>query len=86
MRTTRCKMTVTQCKKMQHDDGTHYATHLELDAVTDGSTPENESFWEATPSGRMSLEVNNVSALPADLEVGDAFYVDLIPITNPRKA
>jgi hypothetical protein len=41
-------------------------------AVTDGS-PENKAFWEATPSGELS-----VSTVKQDVfEVGTEYYLDI---------
>lgn len=40
-----------------------------------GKDPENDLFWDATPSGEAALQF----AEKPDLKVGDYYYMDLIP-------
>ena len=49
--TTRCKMT---CRTV--DEGV--TGLVELSPVC-GDTPENKAFWDATPSGRVTLWISN---------------------------
>lgn len=48
---------------------------LLFNPVTGGKSPENASFWKATPSGSITLGVDNLAAV-ADMKVGDEFYLD----------
>jgi hypothetical protein len=38
----------------------------------------NRSFWEATPNGKIEMQINNPSALQ-QFEVGKEYYVDFLP-------
>lgn len=46
-----------------------------LNAVTGDGTPENQSFWNATPSGSMKIVITNPAARDF-LKVGKAYYLD----------
>jgi len=46
-----------------------------LQAVTDDGTPENESFWNATPSGRLEISITNPAA-QGFFSPGTAYYLD----------
>lgn len=57
-------------------------THVWGDAQTlvfrpqyDGSIPEDQRFYKATPSGEFIMQVNNPVALEA-LKLGKYYYVD----------
>jgi hypothetical protein len=50
---------------------------VNLQAVTDGSQ-ENESFWKATPSGAITLSIDNMAALVL-FKPGMEYYVDFRP-------
>lgn len=39
---------------------------------------ENKRFWDATPSGSIEMQVNNMAALE-QFEPGQEFYVDFTP-------
>lgn len=43
-----------------------------------GDTPENKSFWKATPSGEIKLYVVNEAAA-VQFEPGKEYYVDFTP-------
>lgn len=73
-------MTVTKADKLIDSEGNHYQTTVEMWPVYDDACEENKAYWDATPCGSLSLSVNNVSALPDDLAVGDEFYIDLTRI------
>jgi hypothetical protein len=38
----------------------------------------NRSFWEATPNGKIEMQINNPAALQ-QFEVGKEYYVDFLP-------
>lgn len=44
-----------------------------------GNSPENKQFWEATPSGKIELQVVSESAIKA-FDVGSEYYVDFIKV------
>ncbi|MDN8617853.1 hypothetical protein [Variovorax ginsengisoli] len=50
---------------------------VKLQPVTSGSE-ENKKFYEATPSGEITLGTINQDAL-AQFEIGKEFYVDFTP-------
>lgn len=76
--TTRCKFKCNSVTKATGWGGSPFHYSAKFAAVTDGS-PENKSFWEATPSGELS-----VSTVKQDVfEVGKEYYLD---ITEAPKA
>jgi hypothetical protein len=48
---------------------------FELGAVTDDGTPENERYNKATPSGALSIQIDNPAVVDF-LEVGKSYYLD----------
>jgi hypothetical protein len=51
---------------------------ITLSAVTTDDTPENQRFHKYTPSGTITMQVDNPPAADA-FEFGKAFYVDFTP-------
>ena len=45
----------------------------------DQSIPEDRRFAQATPTGELSMYVNNPVAV-AELTIGKYFYLDLVPV------
>ena len=39
-----------------------YSKTVNLSPVTDDGNPENKAFWEASPSGQLTLRITNKSA------------------------
>lgn len=78
MSTVRAKFkvqSVTVTAHWQKDKG-HVGT-VKLAPVT-GDSPENKTFYDATPSGSIDLGTINQAAL-ALFEIGREFYVDFTP-------
>lgn len=44
-----------------------------------GNSPENKLFWEATPSGKIELQVVSDSAIK-QFDIGSEYYVDFIKV------
>jgi hypothetical protein len=66
--------------KFYVESTTHYKSGgitVRLNPVL-SNTEENKSFWEATPSGHMELQINNPSAIRF-FDIGAEYYVDFIP-------
>ena len=56
---------------------------LEFSAVhSEDPNSENRKFWEATPSGKIELNIVNPEALK-DFDIGKEYYVDFIPVVAP---
>lgn len=55
------------------------ARTLVLRPQYDTSIPEDQRFFSATPTGEMTMVVNNPAAL-AEMELGKSFYVDFTPV------
>jgi hypothetical protein len=54
-------------------------TSLEFMPVTaSDKNPENKKFWEATPSGKIELNIVNPEAVK-EFELLKSYYVDFIP-------
>ncbi len=53
---------------------------LKFQTVYDSSTPEDEKFAKATPSGSIEMQVDNPSAL-AQFELGKYYYVDFVIVS-----
>jgi hypothetical protein len=48
---------------------------FELSAVTDDGTPENQRYNTATPSGSLSIQIDNPAVVDF-LKVGESYYLD----------
>lgn len=63
----------------------HYspqARTLVFNAVCNDGTPENERFHKASPSGTLTMTVDNPEAL-AKFELGKSYYLDFSPVPVP---
>lgn len=72
MKTIRAKF---QCWDIQVDE---YGEHVTLEAVygsDDKDNEENNQFSEATPSGRMTMQISNPAA-KGFFESGKEYYLD----------
>lgn len=52
---------------------------VKLEARYDPAIPEDQRFYEATPTGSLEMLVNNPAALEM-LQLGHSFYIDLTPV------
>ena len=70
----RCKFQVQEIKK------THWQRDCEtvILVAVGGGTPENDSFSNSTPSGRLEIYVSN-PAVVGNIPLGAYYYLDLIP-------
>lgn len=76
MRTVRAKFKVTAI--------TQHSWHPNLRSITmepqyDPDIPEDQRFQEATPSGKLEMNVDNPAALEV-LELGKTFYLDFTSV------
>jgi hypothetical protein len=74
-------MASTRCKFRCHSIiGNGYGTVINLSAMYAPDDPESENgqFWTATPSGQITLQINNPAGA-AVFEQGKDFYVDFTP-------
>lgn len=85
MATTRCKVVVNEKKPLYRkgwdkpiDGEEPYAYMLKLGACAYGTSPENASFFEATPCINIDLGVVNLAGA-AVFEQGMEMYVDFTP-------
>lgn len=62
------------CHDKQHDTATPDQGEVVLEAVTGGS-PENESFYQYTPSGRLTMGILSPGAF-AFFEPGKEYMID----------
>lgn len=44
---------------------------------------ENSKFWEASPSGKLEMNVTNPAAIE-QFTVGQEYYLDFIPVPAPQ--
>lgn len=72
---TRAKFQVMSITKYAHFAG----AKIEMAPVY-SNDPEhpNRIFWEATPNGKIEMQINNPSAIQ-QFEVGKEYYVDFSP-------
>lgn len=73
-KTVRAKMFVTSKTTYQGSTG----TGVKLQPVYGDASPENKAFFEATPSGEITMHIKNQVAADA-FELGKAYYVDFTP-------
>jgi hypothetical protein len=77
----RAKFTCQQ--NIPHDDGD--GAYVSFYPVTSNPpTPENLSFWNATPSGQIAMSITNPNAV-RQFEVGKDYYVDFIPVDSSEE-
>lgn len=73
--TVRAKFTVQSVTQTKHwDKSKGYISTIKLQPVTSGSE-ENQSFYEATPSGSIELGTVNEAAA-SQFELGAEYYID----------
>lgn len=75
---TRAKFFVSAIKRYTYGD----SIEVTLNAVT-RKTDDNKDFWTATPSGSITMAINNKAAWPTFLEAfekGTDLYVDFTPV------
>lgn len=61
------------------------ARSLEFAPQYDPNLPEDQKYAKATPSGSLTMYVDNPPAL-AQLELGKAYYLDLTPVPEAEPA
>lgn len=64
----RCKFKVIEVSKRVND------SNVILEAVTGGS-PENDKFWDYTPSGKLEFSANPIAL--ENVKPGQEYYLDL---------
>ena len=72
----RAKFKVTSVT--QHDSDSSGRT-IKLEPRYDESIPEDQRFAQATPSGELTMYVNNPVAVE-ELALGKTFYLDFVPV------
>ncbi len=75
---TRCKFS---CYSVKHQiyGGKTVSVEAGLGPVYSADlTSENRKFWEATPSGKLELTINNPAAFEC-FEAGKEYYIDITP-------
>lgn len=78
MRTVRAKFTVTDIQPL---DGNNDGKTVVLTPQYDQAIPEDQRFYQATPTGRFEMTIDNPPALEV-LTLGRAFYIDLTPMAD----
>jgi hypothetical protein len=58
---------------------------IELTPQYDQSIPEDQRFQKATPSGRITMQIDNPAAAE-QLRLGRTFYVDFTPVAEATPA
>lgn len=72
----RCKFTCIEVTKRQHwRDRSRFVYEASFTAVTDGS-PENDSFFEATPSGTLKIGTYRDDIF----QPGKDYYLDITEV------
>jgi hypothetical protein len=71
----RCKVRVDSVKRWSGN-----FEEIVFDAVS-GGTKENESFAQATPSGKLVITVTNPAVL-GQIRPGEEYYLDLTPVSQ----
>jgi hypothetical protein len=73
-RTVRAKFVCSQVTRFAHPGNVQVALH----PVMDSRTPENKSFWDATPNGELKMTITNPAA-SEQFVPGKAYYLDFTP-------
>ncbi len=72
----RAKMKLTESTDMAWNPG---QKKLKFAPEYDTSIPEDQRYSKATPSGEITLWVDNPAAL-AQLKLGEYYYIDFTPV------
>ena len=72
----RAKMTLTEMTSTSYSPATK---RVKFYCQYDPSLPEDRRFSQATPSGEMTMNVDNPAAI-ANLTLGQSYYVDFTPV------
>lgn len=76
--TVRAKFRVASVER--HEYG---AENVRMLPVYDGGEDsENRTFWQASPSGKIEMHINNPDA-HGIFEPGSEFYIDFTPAASP---
>lgn len=68
------------------EPGKKYSEQVYLSPVySPNPEDENHAFWKATPNGYVQLFIDNPQAW-GKLTVGQEFYLDFIPVSDPNAA
>jgi hypothetical protein len=79
----RAKMRLTSIQ--QHEWNQGQTKTLRFQCEYDTTTPEDQRFQKATPSGEIQMMVDNPEALK-QFELGRHYYVDFSPVPTAEKA
>jgi len=71
----RAKMQLQEVTSVQWSAGTKI---LKFQTSYDPTIPEDQRFTKATPSGQITMQVDNPAALE-QLKLGEFYYVDFTP-------
>ena len=63
------------CQQNTLDHETQTATVILSPVTTNPPNEENLTFWQATPAGRIELQITNPAAA-SQFSVGTSYYVD----------
>lgn len=75
----RAKFKVEEVSRREHwDKAKGELITVKLSPVSNGTSPENEAFYAATPSGEIRLDTLNQSA-GEQFELGAEYYIDFTP-------
>jgi len=76
----RAKFRLTSVKESKWNPAPEVKASVELrfDAVYDDGIEENQRFSKATPSGCLTMQVDNPAALE-QMKLGQAYYLDMTP-------
>lgn len=72
MTVVRAKFKVTAIEYYHYSPG---SARVKLSAIHDTTTPENERFSKATPSGELSMMIDNPPAVQ-EFQLGKSYYLD----------
>ena len=79
MTTVRAKFRVDSVEPMKGSDGTVYQETIKMSPVwSPDPDSENRAFWQATPSGHLSMFINNPAAF-GRFVTGCNYYLDFTP-------
>lgn len=68
-----------QLQKITAHSWSSTAKTLEFQTQYDTSIPEDQRFTKATPSGSITMQVDNPAALE-QFKLGESYYVDFTPV------
>lgn len=80
-----CKFTYSTEEKSKHSPGSNPYVRMKFTTQYDPTLPEDQRFCKATPSGDITMVVDN-PVVSEKMELGQQYYVYFVPVPKKEEA